>query len=591
MPKVAKGSGPVEDSMSDKISKQFKDYSTGIDTDTIKAHSSRLAKGVMDGTSAIGKGVSEGSVVVGKSVMKGSRVLGENVVKGSKAAAKGVVHGTELLGKGTVAAAKGIKHGVEVGYEGMKHFLGFTADKLHLKKPDMHALDEFEEEVSAYLPTEVAKRWYNKNVKLKPQQGKGKLVLKWNRVFCWHESPFEVKVMQPIDDFFVCDKKKKSALNMFLVKQYQFGRITGDEGSGKTTFLHWIHWELEAHHPEVVPCFVDATRKNVGERGLIKQIMNPFLNMYQKTVSRPYEEISVVDLADYVRRKVSGKPFVLLIDEPHNISEKAFPIIEALEKAKVKLQLIVAGRKEDLRKTYMGKNHKDLLKFELHGLDTHLARQLLQKRIEAVGGEGTYPFDGQKISVLVKQSHGNPAQLLRRAKEKIIQLSIDHREEVIADQKERIRVREETIKQKYLEEKEKKRVAREEKRQKVEEERRGHMQKVEKKRQDDIKHHEEVLASEDVQLSKIDDMIGSLLGGNNPEKKEEKEYEKEERKVDDSELEKNDALVHDAVGKIPVEKSADQILDEDPELAADLKHVLEETADAHKKQTKKKKRG
>jgi hypothetical protein len=450
----------------------------------------------------------------------------------------------------------------------------------------MHALDELEEEISPSLPTEIAKRWYMKNVKLKPKKGKGKLVLKWNRVFCWHENPFKVEILRPVDNFFVCDKKKKSLLNMFLVKQHKFGKITGDEGTGKTTFLHWIHWELEEHHPEVVPCFIDATRKTVGGKSVSKQLMDPFLNIYQKTVSRPFEGIHADELGKYIAKKVGGKPFVLLVDEPHNVSETALPFFAALNNAGVKVQVIIAGRKENLRGSTLWKNEKDSLKFDLHGLDTHLASLFLRKRIESFGGEGTYPFDSHKIAILVKQTGGNPVALLEKAKEKAIQLSIDHREELIQEQREIIKQREEEVRQKHEAEKEKRRQEKEERRHTIEAEREKRMEIEEKKREDIERKHQEVLDKEDDQLDKIDDMIGSILGGITGKKKQESDegVEKKEEKKDDDELKKHDALVQDAVGKIPEEKGANQILEEDPDLVADLQHVLAETDAAAKKQ-------
>jgi hypothetical protein len=210
-----------------------------------------------------------------------------------------------------------------------------------------------------------------------------------------------------------------------------------------------------------------------------------------------------------------------------------------------------------------------------------LAKELLRKRIEAVGGEGTYPFDGHRIATLVKHAKGNPSTLLQSAKEKSIRLSVDQRDKIIAEQIERIRAREQAIKQKYLANKERKREEKEQKRLAIEKEREERMEAEERKRVQEIKHHEKILASEDMQLGKIDDMIGSILGGKG-KAKEEKEV-----KEDTSELDKHKELVEKAVGNVPEEKNADQILKEDPSLLDDLKLVLEETEEATKHKKKK----
>jgi type II secretory pathway predicted ATPase ExeA len=478
-----------------------------------------------------------------------------------------------------IVPAKGAKEGIEKGVTGFKKFLTATAETLHLKKPDMHALDEFEEEISPYLPTEVAKRWYKKNVKLKPEKGKGKLVLKWNRVFCWYENPFTPEIHHPIENFFVYEKKKKALLNLFFVKKHGFGTITGDAGSGKTMFLHWIKWELDNHHPEVVACYVDC-RKNVSAQYLIKQVMAPFLNIYQKTVSRPFEEMNAEPFAAYIKKKVGEKTCVLLIDQPHNLHDDAVALVEALQKS-VALQIIVAGQQDELRKSKIGKAMKDTMKVHLAGLDPDLASEMLQRRIEAVGGEGTYPFDAQKIRVLCQKTGGNPLQLLHLAKEKVIQLSVDHRDELIAQQQEIAKKKQEEIERKYKEEKKQRFAEKENKRKEIEEMRRKHENDVLRQKEEEEKKYREILEKEDTKLEKIDDLIGAVIGGS----------EKKDNREDKSQLAKNDAVVEEAVGNIPEEKTVREILDSDADLAADLKHVFEETADAgeHDKKTQKKK--
>lgn len=519
----------------------------------------KVAKGVLEGTTRVGKELAERSVVLGKGVAEGSKILG-----------KGIKEGTLLVGKSTVAAAQGLKTGAQKSYHGFRRFLQVSAKTLHLKKPDLQPLDQLEEEISSSLPTEIVKHWYQRNIKLKPHAGDGKFVLKWNKVFCWHDDPFKEALPQPVDEFFVCDKKKKSILNFFFVKQQPFGTITGEQGSGKTMFLHWLHWELKEHHPELVPCIISCDQKTVTEEELIKNIMFPFLNMYQKTVSRPFEELDASGLAQYVKKKVSNKPFVLLIDEPQNMSEKALGVLLALEKSGVKLQMIVAGEKEGLRKSQAGKGHKDALNFQLDGLDPALAIELLQKRIEAVGGTGTYPFDAQKIRVLCQQTNGNPAKLLQRTKEKVIQLSIDHKEEFIAEQQEIVKRKEEEIQRKYLEEKEKKRLDKEQKRQEIEEERQRALEKEEQKRLQEEKDYAATLAREDATLDKIDEMIGSIVG------QEEKKHVKGEKTVTKDELRKNDALIADVVN---TKKDGR----EDAEIADELKQVFAETDKAQKR--------
>ncbi len=508
--------------------------------------------------------------------------LAQHLADGSVVVGAGIVRGSQIVGTSAVAAAKGAKAGVQAGAHGFKNFLAKTAETLHLKKPDLQPLDQLEENITPYLPTEVVKRWYWKNIKLKPTAAKGNLVLNWTRVFCWHDDPFKPELLHPVNDFLVLDKEKRSALNRFLVKQEQFGTIVGEEGTGKTALLHWIQWELESHHPEVIPCLISASGKKISDTELIKQLMLPFLNIYQKTVSRPFEEMKADELGAYIKDKVHSKPFVLLVDEPYNISEKGLDLLAVLPKAGVVLQLIVAGEKEELKKSFLGKGLKDTLKFELDGLDTPLTMQLLQRRIEAVGGTGTYPFDQQTIKMLHDHAKGNPLKILELAKEKVIQLTIDHHEEIVVQQKEIIRAQEEAAQRKAEQEKQKRMEEKEKVRRVREEDREKHLQEIEKKHVEEEKKHIEELRNEDAQLDKIDEVIGLMI-----EKKGEKGKAGKESKEELSEIKKHEELISQVVGKVPEEKNVRQVLTEDPSLARDLEQVFAETEKAQKAGKKK----
>ncbi len=418
---------------------------------------------------------------------------------------------TAVVGKSLVQGSVMVSQGVEKGISSFKKFVSATAKTFHLKKPDFHPLDELEKEMTPYLPTELAKQWYWKNVKLKPTVAKGNLVLNWTRVFCWHDDPFKPEILYPIDNFFVLDKEKKSALNRFLVKREQFGTVIGEKGSGKTTLLHWIQWELDAHHSDVAACFLDCTNKKISDETVIMQLMYPFLNVYQKTVSRPFEEMSAEESAKYIKGKIREKPFVLLIDHPYNITEKSAELFNELHNAGITMQIIVAGEKEALKMSLIGRGLRDTLKFELDGFDVAGTVQFLQKRIEAVGGIGTYPFDQQTIKIIHDHAKCNPLHILELAKEKVIQLSIDHQEEIVAQQQDMEKKRQEEIQKKILEEKQKRLDAREKLHLQREALRRKHMELTEKERKEEEERIASELRNEDAALEKIDEAIGSII--------------------------------------------------------------------------------
>ena len=508
--------------------------------------------------------IKEHSINIAQNVAAGSVVVGQHIAKGAV-----------LVGQGTVAAVKGAKVGVEKGVSGFKQFLNSTAEVLHLKKPDWHPVNEFEKEVTPYLPTELVKHWVWKNVKLSPAIAKGSLVLKWTRVFCWRDDPFKPELLHPINEFIIIEKEKKSALNHFLVNGEEFGTITGEAGAGKTAFLNWIKWELDNHHPEVVACLIDSANKKVTEPVLLKKLMLPFLNMYQKTISRPFEDMKPEEVIQYIKEKTGKKPFVLLIDEPQNLTEKSLVILEALQKTSLKLQIIGAGQKEDLKKS--GIKGKDSLKFELGGVNADEAAQILVKRIESVGGSGTYPFDHQSIKLIRDHAKGNPLKMLELAKEKAIQLSIDHQEEIVAQQQEMECQRLEALQKKLEDEKRMRVVQKEKLKQTRENEQMKHFNDIERQHADEERHYKQQLEKEDEQLNKIDDVIGMFI-----DKKESPIQKNEE-----NEVERQEEVIKEATKTAPEEKKVKELFGDDPALAKELEQVFAETEKAKKVQKKK----
>jgi len=178
--------------------------------------------------------------------------------------------------------------------------------------------------------------------------------------------------------------------------------------------------------------------------------------------------------------------------------------------------------------------------------------------------------------MLREHARGNPLQILALAKEKAIQLSIDHKEEIVEQQQTILKAREETARKNAEDEKQKKIAEREKLKQMREEDREKHIQAIERQRFDEEKKHLEELRQEDMQLDKIDEVIGAIVS--TPEK-----GTKQKGKEDTSEMQKQEDLVTSVVGHIPVEKNVGQVLAEDPSLANDLEQVFAETEKARKK--------
>lgn len=324
-----------------------------------------------------------------------------------------------------------------------------------IKKPDLTEINEFEERISPYLPTEIAKKWYHQYRGVTIDTKKN-VVLDWTKVYGWRLDPFNTAVLQPITDYYIIDKGIKNRLNLFLIKKHKFGAITGEKGTGKTALALWLLEELRHHKGQLYASYIDPQKKIKNEADLMRQVIKPFTSMYEKVLKQVHEDIPLATLIPFIKEKIGKSDLYIVIDDPQEIPERFMQIFVSLyQSTEINVHIIVIAMPETFKATiFNSKDYKDMLHITLKEAPEELLKMMLERRIQAVGGHETFPFESRSIGAISKKVKGNPHDFLRFCREKAMKMSLEERDKIIEKmaeikrlQAEEKRLREEERKQ------------------------------------------------------------------------------------------------------------------------------------------------
>jgi len=239
------------------------------------------------------------------------------------------------------------------------------------------------------------------------------LVLDWKKKLGYAHDPFEKKIMRPAHLYIVGFEKEQEAFNLFLIKNNQLATLSGDEGTGKTTFLAWA---LDVLKGDYAANYVDAKKANKQV-----QLIDTFLASNTSMLTRRF---ALKKPADEKYKKLLAqlekKPHMLLIDHAGSLTNEGVALLlDVIQKTRT--HLLLADTKEGIK----GLDLADVkLKLSTPSYTDDELTSILRKRIEGAGSVGTFPFDESELKKLVKASAGNPARLLENARERAIELSL-----------------------------------------------------------------------------------------------------------------------------------------------------------------------
>ena len=326
-----------------------------------------------------------------------------------------------------------------------------------IKKPDLSPIDEFEERISPYLPTEIARRYIQKHKKVRINTKKN-LVLEWTTVYGWRRDPFREEILKPVQKYYAIESQHRKRINLFLLKRHKFGTIIGEKGVGKSSLARWIVEELEGHTERVYISYLDPNVKYKTKEDVVKQIIKPITSLYEKVFKQHHQDLETDKLTSFIKKKIGSKGLVIILDDPEKFPERFQYILKDLYEAEnIHVQIIIVGTKEAVKSTvFSGKEYKDELKIKINGVNELTIKQMLTKRIKAVGGHESFPFNPQIIKAIAKKTEGNPLKVLSICREKAMKMSLDERDKIIAKMEE-IKLKQEEEKRKEKEEKRRKR--------------------------------------------------------------------------------------------------------------------------------------
>ena len=302
----------------------------------------------------------------------------------------------------------------------------------NIKKPDLSEIDEFEERISPYLPTEIAKKWIQKHHGMKIDTKKN-VVLDWTKIYSWSNDPFSTDVPKRINEHYIINKAIRNKLSLFLIKKQKFGTIIGEGGTGKTALCHWLMEELGHHKGKVYASYLDPKKKIKTEGDLVKLIIKPLTSMYEKVFTQPHQDLSTEKIIDFIKKRIKTKNLFLIVDDPDKIPERYHYVLQNLYQSdKINVQLIIAGTKDAFKGTIFNKkDFNDQLKITLNEASDTILKQILEKRMAAVGGHKTFPFEDNIIKAIAKKAKGNPVSFLTICREKAMKMSLDQRDKII----------------------------------------------------------------------------------------------------------------------------------------------------------------
>ncbi len=235
------------------------------------------------------------------------------------------------------------------------------------------------------------------------------LVLDWKASLGYRFDPFDPAVvrqnaLQGLDDL-------KERFNLWLIKGGQLGTIVGEKGAGKTAFLRWIENELapkrshqQYYFDERATGSADDLRKSLGARH----------GMFSKFLSGAKDDKQLL-------AKMAKQQSVILIDNAGGLAKDALALLGTIID-KTPAHAVLTDTHERLDKLDLPV--KDGLALKIGKYSATDLREILTAKIAGAGVANAHPFSDGELRTLIQQAQGNPATLLKLARERAIELSL-----------------------------------------------------------------------------------------------------------------------------------------------------------------------
>jgi type II secretory pathway predicted ATPase ExeA len=224
--------------------------------------------------------------------------------------------------------------------------------------------------------------------------------LKWN----WRENPFVLKIDPTL--FVGYEEQVKAALK-HIENKHKVALISGNTGSGKTTFLKWIEKNYDTSK-----LYVSKPPENPED--FVNLFIDIFgLSFFERLMRR---RPSLYTLTNYINKKLKGKHLVFLIDEAHETNKNVLEWLRVLTDQIDNVSLIIAGMpvlENKIKAELETLDQRITTRITLNSLGRVETKQLIQKRIESVGGKGIEPFTDAALEKIYERTGGFPREVLK----------------------------------------------------------------------------------------------------------------------------------------------------------------------------------
>jgi type II secretory pathway predicted ATPase ExeA len=225
-------------------------------------------------------------------------------------------------------------------------------------------------------------------------------ITKWG----WNENPFVLKIDPKL---FVGYDEQVKAVQNHIKNKHKVALVSGKTGSGKTTFLKWLEMNYDTSR-----LYVSKPPEKPEE--LVSLFTDIFgISFFERLLGK---KPTLYNLPNYINKKLKGSHLVFLVDEAHETDKKVLEWLRVLTDQVDSVSLVVAGMpilENKIKSELETLDQRITTRIALNSLSRIDTKQLIQKRIESVGGKGIEPFTDAALEKIYERTGGFPREVLK----------------------------------------------------------------------------------------------------------------------------------------------------------------------------------